>query len=66
MLNLTRRVEEDILILCPDGQTVTVRLKAGYGVVRAILGIDAPQAYKIHRKEMVAQARQDDVDPQKK
>lgn len=55
MLVLSRLVGEDIVIVCPDGTEIAVRVsyvkKGNNG--RVGIAFDAPKSYRIHRKEIL-------------
>lgn len=64
MLVLTRREDETIEILCPDGAVIKVmcvEVRAGRfgGERRVKLGVTAPKAYTVHRAEVAEAIRRD-------
>ncbi len=57
MLMLTRRLGEDIVIECPDGTRITIRLAdVRQSLVR--FGIEAPMEYRIYRAELLERKEQ--------
>lgn len=62
MLVLTRKQDEKITILCPDGKLITItvcRIEDNYKVR---VGIEAEKDYKITRTELIEKSNQNYVD----
>lgn len=62
MLVLTRKQDEKITIMCPDGRLLTItvcRIEDNYKVR---LGIDADKDYKITRTELIEKSKENYVD----
>ena len=62
MLVLTRKQDEKITILCPDGKLITLtvcRIEDNYKVR---VGIEADKDYKITRTELIEKSNQNYVD----
>ncbi len=58
MLVLTRKANESVVIICPDGTPLRISV-ADIRSVRARLAIDAPKEYRIHRGELLPDAPAD-------
>ena len=57
MLALTRRSGQGVICVCPDGSSVLVKViriaEDQRGVVRVVLGIDAPRTVRVYRDEIL-------------
>lgn len=51
-LVLTRREGEEIIVVCPDGTRITVRVSSIRGD-RVRIATEAPTEYQIHRREVL-------------
>lgn len=55
MLMLSRKVEESIVILCPDGSRIELKVSS-INRKRVVIGTDAPIAYTVVRKELIKES----------
>lgn len=52
MLMLSRKLDESIIILCPDGTKIELKVSS-ISRKRVVIGTDAPLAYNVVRKELL-------------
>ncbi len=51
MLVLARKKNEEVVIICPDGTEITVRV-TDTEPHKTRLGVTAPREYQVHRREV--------------
>lgn len=60
MLVLTRKEDEKITIMCPDGSFINITICRIDDNYKVRVGIDADKRYKITRSELIARSNQTD------
>lgn len=58
MLVLTRKTDESITILCPDGKLLKITVCRIDDNYKVRLGIDADKSYKITRTELIERSNE--------
>lgn len=62
MLVLTRKQDESITIMCPDGKTLCITICRIEDNYKVRVGIDADKSYKITRTELIEKSNENIVD----
>lgn len=52
MLMLSRKLDESIVIICPDGTKIELKISS-ISKKRVVIGTDAPRSYNVVRKELL-------------
>ena len=58
MLSLSRKIGEEIIIHCPDGSKIIIKT-IHTTLHRAVIGVDAPKEYIIHRSNYPTKGKKD-------
>lgn len=62
MLVLTRKTDESVTILCPDGKLLKITICRIDDNYKVRLGIDADKSYKITRTELIERSNESYTD----
>ena len=62
MLVLTRKQDESITIMCPDGNLLSITICRIEDNYKVRVGIDADKSYKITRTELIEKSNENTVD----